>query len=233
MVQVKGFQGITTLDYPDKVSSTIFLAGCNFRCPFCHNKELVDDFDSLQTITEERLFSLIDERKNFIEGISITGGEPLLSEDIIGFISNLREKFKLPVKVDTNGYNPQILKKLLSENLIDYVAMDIKTSPSKYVVACGVNIDFERIKSSVEILLNSKIDYEFRTTIVPQLVTLEDVREIGVLITGAKKYVIQQFRNWKTLNDDFTGVVPYKPEELKKFRDIMTQFVPDVSIVGI
>jgi len=233
MVLVKGFQGITTLDYPDRVSSTIFLAGCNFRCPFCHNKELVEDFESLQTITDDRLFSLIEERKDFIDGISITGGEPLLSEDIIGFISILKEKFKLPVKVDTNGYNPDILKKILSENLVDYVAMDIKTSPSKYVIACGVNIDFERIKNSIEILLHSSVDYEFRTTMVPQLVTLEDVREIGVLIAGAKKYVIQQFRNWKTLKDDFTGIVPYKPEELKKARDIMTQFVPEILIVGV
>ncbi|MEO0281233.1 MAG: anaerobic ribonucleoside-triphosphate reductase activating protein [candidate division WOR-3 bacterium] len=233
MVTVKGFQGITTLDFPEKVSSTIFLAGCNFRCPFCHNPELVKDFDIIQTIDENKLFSLLDERKNFIEGISITGGEPLMSEDVIDFIANLKERFELPIKVDTNGYTPKILEEVLTKNLVDYVAMDIKTSPSKYIIASGINLDFDRIKNSVDILLNSKIDYEFRTTMVPQLVTLEDIREIGVLIAGAKKYIIQQFRNIKTLNDDFKMIKPYKPEELKKARDIMTQFVNNVSIIGI
>lgn len=233
MVKVKGFQGITTLDFPEKVSSTIFLAGCNFRCPFCHNPELVKDFDILQTIDENKLFSLLDERKSFVEGISITGGEPLMSEDVVDFIGKLKERFELPVKVDTNGYTPEILKKVLTENLVDYVAMDIKTSPSKYIVGSGINLDFERIKESIEVLLNSKIDYEFRTTMVPQLVTTEDIREIGVLIAGAKKYVIQQFRNFKTLNEDFKTLKPYRPEELKKARDIMTQFVNNVLIIGI
>lgn len=233
MVTVKGFQGITTLDFPEKVSSTIFLAGCNFRCPFCHNPELVKDFDIIQTIDENKLFSLLDERKNFIEGISITGGEPLVSEDVIDFIERLKKKFELPIKIDTNGYTPEILERVLKKDLADYVAMDIKTSPSKYIVGSGINLDFEKIKNSIEILLNSKIEYEFRTTMVPQLVTLEDIREIGVLIAGAKKYVIQQFRNIKTLNDDFKTIKPYKPEELKKARDIMTQFVNNVYIVGI
>lgn len=233
MLQIKGFQGITLLDYPDRVSATIFVAGCNFRCPFCHNYELVENFDQLPTIEKEKLFTLIEDRKNFIEGLAITGGEPLLSDDIADLLIELKNLFNLPIKVDTNGYNPDLLKRLIDENLVDYIAMDIKTSPSKYNIGAGVNLNFALIGKSVNILLDSKIDYEFRTTMVPEIVKLEDMREIGILVEGAKKYVLQQFRNIKTLNNDFTKIIPYKPEELKKARDILIQFVQKVILIGI
>ncbi len=233
MLQIKGFQGITLLDYPERVSATIFVAGCNFRCPFCHNYELVENFDQIPTIEKEKLFTLIEERKNFIEGLAITGGEPLLSDDISDLLIKLKNRFNLPIKVDTNGYNPDLLKRLLDENLVDYIAMDIKTSPSKYSIGAGINLNFKLIEKSVNTLLDSKIDYEFRTTMVPEIVNLEDIREIGILVEGAKKYVLQQFRNIKTLNNDFTKIIPYKPEELKKARDILVQFVQKVILIGV
>lgn len=231
-IRIKGFQGVTLLDYPDKVASTIFLGGCNFKCPSCHNPELID-INELPDIDEEVVFSDIGKRKNFIEGICITGGEPLLFDEVIKFIEDIKSRTDKKVKIDTNGYNPALLKKIIDLKIVDYIAMDIKTSLKKYYIAAGVGIKDEIIKESIELLLSGNIEYEFRNTCVPELVTFDDIREIGVLISGAKKMSIQQFKNTKTFSDEFLKVRPYKPEELKKFRDILIQYVPSVDIRGI
>ena len=230
-IRIKGFQGTTLLDYPDKVASTIFLGGCNFRCPYCHNPELIENKG--EDIDEDWLFGEIEKRRNFIEGICITGGEPLLFDEITDFIRSLKRETGKLIKIDTNGYNPDLLKKVIESGKCDYIAMDIKSSLKKYFIAAGVNIEEEKIKKSIDIIMDSKIDYEFRTTVVPEIIKSDDIREIGTLINGAKKISLQQFRSIKTYNEDFQKLKPYKPEELNKFRDILSQFVEGIDIKGI
>lgn len=230
-IKVKGFQGVTLLDYPDRVASTIFLGGCNFRCPFCHNPELLDE--SAKEIDDEWVFAEIGKRRNFIEGICITGGEPLLFDEIVEFVTQLKQLSGKSIKIDTNGYNPELLKKVIDSGIVDYIAMDVKTSLKKYFIAAGTPIDENRIKASIEILMNSGIEYEFRTTVVPEIVQSEDIREIGAVINGAKKAALQQFRAQKTLNEEFGKLKPYKPEELIRFRDILSQFVERIEIRGV
>ncbi|HAV92929.1 TPA: anaerobic ribonucleoside-triphosphate reductase activating protein [candidate division WOR-3 bacterium] len=230
-IRIKGFQGVTLLDYPDKVASTIFLGGCNFKCPFCHNPELIDNRG--EDIEEDFLFSELLRRRNFIEGICITGGEPLLFDEVIDFIKALKRETGKLIKIDTNGYNPVLLKKIIELNIVDYIAMDVKTSLKKYYIAAGVNVDEEKIKTSIDSIIASNIDYEFRTTVVPEIVQSEDIREIGSLVNGAKKISLQQFRAQKTYNEEFQKLKPYKPEELKRFRDILSQFVDKIDIRGV
>jgi len=233
MPRVKGIQGVSLLDYPDKICTTLFLEGCNFRCPFCHNPELVEINDATEEIIFADVLKKIEGRKNFIEGICITGGEPLLNDGIIDFVKELKKDRGLPIKIDTNGYNPALLKRMIEDGLMDFVAMDIKTSMKKYYIAAGTGINEDFIKESIEIILNSSIPYEFRTTVVPEVVSSDDIREIGSLVNGAKKYALQQFRNEKVLSSDFNKVTPYRPEEIKKFKDILLQFVEIVEIRGI
>ena len=222
---------MTLLDYPDRVASTIFLGGCNFRCPFCHNPELLDN--STDDIENEFIFSEIEKRRNFIEGICITGGEPLISDEIIDFIKEIKKTGNKPIKIDTNGYNPELLKRVMESGDVEYIAMDVKSSAKKYFIAAGVPIDEERIKTSIDIIMNSSLAYEFRTTVVPEIITSEDIREIGSLINGARKFVLQQFRPQKTLNKEFQMLKPYKPDQLIKFRDILSQFAETIEIRGV
>ena len=230
-IRIKGFQGVTLLDYPDRVASTIFLGGCNFKCPFCHNPELIDNRG--EDIEEDFLFSELLKRRNFIEGICITGGEPLLFDEVIDFIKALKRETGKLIKIDTNGYNPVLLKKIIDLNIVDYIAMDVKTSLKKYYIAAGVNVDEEKIKTSIDSIIASNIDYEFRTTVVPEIVQSEDIREIGSLVNGAKKISLQQFRAQKTYNEEFQKLKPYRPEELKRFKDILSQFVDKIDIRGV
>ncbi|MGE3062618.1 MAG: anaerobic ribonucleoside-triphosphate reductase activating protein [bacterium] len=230
-ISIRGFQGVTLLDYPDKVAATIFLGGCNFKCPFCHNPELLND--STKELDEEWVFSELSRRRNFIEGVCITGGEPLLFKEIIDFMSELKRISGKAIKIDTNGYNPDLLKRVIESGNVDYIAMDVKTSIKKYFIAAGVAVQEENIKRSIELIMNSEIDYEFRTTVVPEIVTSDDIREIGSLINGAKRVALQQFRQQKTLNPEFQTLKPYRPEELRKFRDILSQFSDRIEVRGI
>lgn len=147
--------------------------------------------------------------------------------------SELKKRSGVLIKIDTNGYNPSLLEKIISEGLADFIAMDIKTSLKKYYIAAGVGINEDMIKSSIDLLIGSNVMYEFRTTAVPGIVTSDDIREIGALVNGAKKYALQQFRSERVLSDEFTGLKPYKPEEIRKFKDILLQFVQNVEIRGI
>ncbi len=233
MVHIKHIQGITLLDYPNKVASTLFTAGCNFRCPFCHNTELIENDPNMPDIPYEEVFARLNERKTFIDGICITGGEPLLTRDMIDFLKQLKDNVGLPIKIDTNGYTPEILNDIINQNLVNYIAMDIKTSFEKYHIATGLNINTDKIKESIDIIMNSNIDYEFRTTVVPEIVDSDDIRNIGSYIVGAKKFALQQFRRMKTYDEKYQELYPYKPEELRKFEDILKQFLNNIEIRGI
>ena len=194
-MKINGFQKLTLLDFPEKVACIIFTAGCNFRCPFCHNASLVTHIDENQNIDEEEIFTYLEKRKGLLDGVCITGGEPLLQSDIKEFIQKIKN-MGYAVKLDTNGSYPEKLRDLIENNLVDYVAMDIKNSREKYAETAGIqNLLLDNIEKSISILLENKVDYEFRTTVVNELHTKEDIKNISVLIKGAKKYFIQNFKD--------------------------------------
>lgn len=189
---IGGFQKMTVLDYPEKVACTVFLTGCNFRCPFCHNASLVTE-NWIRGVGIDEVFSYLKKRKGLIDGVCITGGEPLLNNDIEDLIRPIKSMGYL-VKLDTNGTNPTRLRELIENGLVDYVAMDIKNSSEKYALTCGVKaVNFTKIEESINLLINGNIDYEFRTTVVEPLHTVEDIEKIGKLIKGAKSLYLQGF----------------------------------------
>ncbi len=193
-MRIVGLMKTTLLDYPGKVASTIFTGGCNFRCPYCHNGDLVLNHTTMEPYSEEEIFSHLNKRKNTLNGVCITGGEPTLQSELPEFIRKVKT-LNLLVKLDTNGTNPAMLSSLLNEGLLDYVAMDIKHCKSKYNdVACMNPLDLQSIEDSVEILKNSSIDYEFRTTVTRELHKMEDFQEIGKWIEGSKAYYLQPYK---------------------------------------
>lgn len=192
-MQINGFQKLTLLDFPGKVACIVFTAGCNFRCPFCHNASLVTHIDNDLRIDEEEIFTYLQKRQGLLDGVCITGGEPLLQQGIEEFIKKIKA-LGYYVKLDTNGSYPEKLKKLIDNKLVDYVAMDIKNSKEKYMKTSGVeNISLENIEKSISLLLENKVEYEFRTTVVNELHTVEDIENIANWIKGAPKYFLQNF----------------------------------------
>ncbi len=215
-MKIGGFQGTTLIDYPGKIASTIFTCGCNFQCPFCHNPELVfiDKFQ-MNCSDGNELLEKLEKRREFIEGVCITGGEPTLNNDLCEYIYRIKSIGYL-VKLDTNGYKPDVIKNLLEKNLIDAIAMDIKSSFKMYSNASGIDVDILRIKDSIELIRNSNIQYEFRTTLVPDYVIPEDVDEIVGYINGANHYVLQQFHKDKVLYPERVSDKPYDKEVFYK-----------------
>jgi pyruvate formate lyase activating enzyme len=218
---IAGIQRTSLVDWPEKICSTVFIAGCNFRCGFCHNPELVlpEEVEKLEPITENELLTALVERKRFIDGVCITGGEPLLSPDLLPLLYKIKAK-GFEIKLDTNGSIPTILKKIIEEKLVDYVAMDIKGPKERYPELTNSKININLIEESVKILRTSNINYEFRTTVVKSLHKPEDIREIGNWLDGSKAYYLQQFDNGqKMIDTSFCKVRPYTPEELNEMLD--------------
>jgi len=203
---------LTLIDYPGKIAATVFTIGCNFFCSFCHNSELVDPekIKKQPIISEKEFFEFLESRKGDLDGVCITGGEPTIHKDLPGFIKKIKE-LGFSVKLDTNGSNPEMLKKLIGEKLIDYIAMDIKGP-------------LQIPKKSVEIIKNSGIDYEFRTTIVPALHKKEDIIKIAKEISPAKKYFLQQFRPGKNLDKKFEKEKTYSKKELDEFCEVIKSY---------
>lgn len=198
-MQILGINKTTLLDYPGCVAATVFTGGCNFRCPFCHNRGLVLEPSLGRAVPEEEVLDFFKKRKNILKGVCITGGEPTLQADLPDFIARV-QRMGYRIKLDTNGYRPEILKKLLEEGLLDYVAMDIKNSPDKYAVSSGMEgmdegFDFGRIRESVNILMEGNVEYEFRTTVVKELHAVEDMVKIGEWIKGCSAYFLQKFQD--------------------------------------
>ncbi len=190
-----GLQKLTLIDYPGHIAATVFTVGCNFRCPFCHNPELVLSMGyKVSSIFEDELFKFLEDRKGKLEGVCITGGEPTIQPDIIDFIQKIKH-LGYKVKLDTNGTRPDVLRNLFRKNLLDFVAMDIKSSLEEYDKTTNSQVDIERIKLSVKLIRNSAVDYEFRTTVVPGLHKEEDFAKIGKWLAGSKKYVLQAFED--------------------------------------
>ncbi|MDD4661940.1 MAG: anaerobic ribonucleoside-triphosphate reductase activating protein [Candidatus Pacebacteria bacterium] len=215
-MRIGGLQKTTLIDYPSEIACIVFLIGCNFRCPFCFSKELVLEDTELFEISDEEFFTFLKKRQGQLDACVICGGEPTLNKELPDFCKRIKD-LGFKVKLDTNGSNPEMIKQLVKEKLIDYIAMDVKAPFEKYSIAIGVNFDVNKIKESIEIIKNSGIDYEFRTTIVPQIHTLEDIKEIAKQISPAKKFFVQNFRNDKDLLDNsFKDVVPFSDAELNE-----------------
>ena len=228
---INGFQKLTILDYPGKVACIVFTPGCNFRCPFCHNAALVTHIDKDTYIDEEEVLSYLKKRQEILDGVVITGGEPLLQDGIEEFIGKIKD-LGYAIKLDTNGSFPEKLISLVEKGLVDYVAMDIKNSKAKYMVTIGVNnIDMASIEKSVDFLLQNKVDYEFRTTIVDGFHTVDDIQDIVVWIKGAHKYFLQNFVDSGDLIE--AGLSPVSVDMLKEMKKKATEFVPCVEIRGI
>lgn len=195
-----GFQKLTLLDYPGKIATTVFTVGCSFRCPFCHNPELVDLRLAHNEESEKNFFEFLKKRKGKLEGVCITGGEPTIQPDIIKFIKKIK-KLGFLVKLDSNGTRPDVLKKIIDQKLVDYIAMDIKSSLENYDIATGSKVDKDRIRLSVNLIMHSKISYEFRTTVVPGLHTEDNFEEIAKWINGAEAYYLQEYREEQKILD--------------------------------
>lgn len=189
-MEIHGFNKTTLLDYPEHIAATVFTGGCNFRCPFCHNGELVLDPGCQPSVPEEEVLAYLKKRQGILQGVCITGGEPTLQRDLRKFLQKIKE-LEYPIKLDTNGYMPGVLWELLQEHLIDYVAMDIKASRDNYARAAGLpHIDISRIEESIGILKSSGIPYEFRTTVVKGIHTVAEFEKIGKWIAGCPAYLL-------------------------------------------
>ena len=230
-MQIKGLVKTSIVDYPGKIATVVFVGGCNFRCPYCHNADLVLRPDSLPDIEVGEVLRLLAERRGFVDGVVITGGEPTLQADL-DFFREVKA-LGLAVKLDTNGYHPHSLQRLLQEGLLDYVAMDAKGPLEKYPLVAGRRIDTKRIENSIQLVLSSEIEHEFRTTVVPGMVVVEDVDAVAQSIAGARQYVLQQFRPSLTLAPQFTMMDPYPAAVLEEMADAARRWVANVSIRGI
>ncbi len=218
-----GLEKMTLIDYPGRVACMVYTIGCNFRCPYCHNPELVDE--TVETrITERDFFDFLDKRKKLLEGVVVTGGEPTMHADLPDFMKNVRARGVL-VKLDTNGTNPAMLDRVIKEGLVNYVAMDIKSPLRSYSRTVARPTDIEAIQKSIDILLSSSVEYEFRTTLIKALVSPADLEEIGEEIRGAKRYYLQKFIPTKLLNPQFRRKTTYDDAELTALQAIMSHYV--------
>ena len=222
---------MTLLDFPGKVACTVFTGGCNFRCPFCHNALLVTELNEAETFDDEEILSFLKKRKGLLDGVAITGGEPLMTDEIIDFIKKIKAE-GYPVKLDTNGSYPERLKYLVNNNLADYVAMDIKNSRELYAETAGIrNLNLSAIEESVSFLLQGNVDYEFRTTVVKNFHTINSIASAAEWIKGAKRYFLQNFIDSGNLIGD--GICGVDKDEMEKMREAASQFVPQTTIRGI
>ena len=224
-MNIAGVQKVTLLDYPGKVACEIFTQGCNFECPFCQNSSLIP-ITNTGEFSEEEIFEYLNLRKNILDGVVITGGEPTVQKDLKSFIKKIKD-LGLLVKLDTNGGNPKVLQELIDEKLVDYVAMDIKNIFNKYNITSGKKINLDNIKKSIEILKASKIDYEFRTTIIKEMHSLDDIISICKLV-GDAKYYLQNFEDSENVIDH--SLHGFSREELLFIDKYLKDVFPNVEI---
>jgi len=226
-----GYQKLTLIDYPGKLATTVFTVGCSFRCPFCHNPELVDLSLHHEVKSEEEFFKFLKSRKGKLEGVCITGGEPTIQPDIISFIEKIK-KLGFVVKLDTNGTHPEVVEEIFRLGIVDYVAMDIKHTKEKYALASGKKMDIKKIEKSVKLIMESGIGYEFRTTVVPGIHVEEDFLEIAKWIQGAEKYYLQIYRDIKILDKDLKKINKGKMVNLERVQKEIAPFIKKVVVRG-
>jgi len=238
-VKIHGLQKMTLLDFPEHVACTVFLGGCDLRCPYCHNYELATG-KVPPVMEEEELLAFLGKRKGLLDGVAITGGEPCLHRDLPDFIARIRA-LGFAVKLDTNGTHPDMLREVLEKGLVDYVAMDVKNSPAKYALTAGLaekETDENHepafvgaVRESIRILMSSGVDYEFRTTVVQELHGEEDFEKIGIWIKGAKRYFLQCFTDRDTV--PYGGLSAPSKAKLEAYAAIVRRYVGDVRIRGV
>lgn len=229
-MNIQGLQKLTLLDYPGKMACTVFTAGCNLRCPFCHNSRLVINPEKQSEYTDEEIFSFLKKRSGILDGVAITGGEPLLQNDIEDFIRRVKD-LGYAVKLDTNGTFPEKLRDLVEKGLIDYVAMDVKNSPELYAETVGIiGYDISKIKESIDFLLEGRVDYEFRTTVVREFHSVFGMNGLGEMIKGARRHFLQGFIDSGELIGFGMSAVP--KEEMERMKKIMLQYVDECEIRG-
>ncbi len=230
-MKIQGLQKLTLLDYPEKVACTVFFAGCNFRCPFCHNASLVVNIPKEADTTEEAFFAFLKKRQGILDGVCITGGEPLMQPEIEGFIRKIKA-LGYAVKLDTNGSYPEKLKYLVHEGLIDYVAMDIKNAISAYEETAGIDGSYlEAVQESVAFLKEGTVAYEFRTTVTKNFHTAERFEEIGKWIQGADRYFLQAFVDSGDLISP--NIIGCDAKEMNEFLSIVKPYIPNARLRGI
>ncbi len=230
-MQIHGLQKTTLLDYPGKVAATVFFGGCNFRCPFCHNMNLVLHPESESCISEQDVFTFLRSRVNILDGVCITGGEPTLQAELLPFIYKIKSLGFL-VKLDTNGSSPLVLKELVHNSLLDYVAMDIKSSEAFYSSVCGLSsFDYTSIKESISFLLENSVPYEFRTTVIFEYHNSSVFHDIGYQIQGAENYYLQAFQDSDYVMDH--SLHACSKEMMLQYKKLLTPYVKHVSLRGI
>ena len=229
---IKGFQGTSLLDFPRRVASLIFYGGCNLRCPYCHNPALVEDPQQYPDIPEADVLALLKQRQGFIDGVVISGGEPTLVPDLGEFIAQIKQ-LDLLVKLDTNGLQPRVVEDLLAQNLLDFVAMDIKTAVPRYAELSPHHVDVDALQSCVVLLKQAEIEVEFRTTCVPGLVEEADIHAMGELLRDEPLWVLQQFFPEPAMDEKMRQCLPHTPQVVRKFAIIAANYVKEVQIRGL
>lgn len=227
-MRIYGLQKLSLVDYPGKTAAVLFTGGCNFRCPFCHNFELV--MNPGEPMNDNEVFDYLKKRKGLLDAVVITGGEPLLHSDVAETVKEVKA-LGYPVKIDTNGTFPGRLAELLAQGNVDYVAMDIKNCREKYYLTAGADVDLDAVEKSIVLLKNSGVDFEFRTTVVSQLHTEEDFVRIGQWIKGEEKYYLQRFKDSE--NVPYGNLTAPDDETMRSFLSAVQRFVPNAAIRGI
>lgn len=230
-MEINGLQRLTLLDYPGKVACTVFLGGCNLRCPFCHNASIVTETPA-ETIGEDELFAFLEKRRGILDGVCVTGGEPLLHPELEELLQRIKN-FGYAVKLDTNGCFPARLKKIVLNGLTDYVAMDVKSSPEHYAQAVGLpgGFDYAPVRESMDFLLSGKQEYEFRTTVVKGLHNAEILRDAAIEIRGAKRYFLQKFVDSGDLIGE--GLSAFSDKEMQGFLAVVAPYVETAALRGV
>ncbi|MDO5044805.1 MAG: anaerobic ribonucleoside-triphosphate reductase activating protein [Coriobacteriia bacterium] len=226
-MRIGGLQKLSLLDYPEKLACVVFSQGCNLRCPFCHNASLVLPQNDANYISEEAFFDFLKSRQGLLDGVCVSGGEPTIHKDLKDFLTRIRA-LNFTIKLDTNGTNPQVLQELLDEGLVDYVAMDIKNGPSAYAQTCGGFDVVKEVEQSIRMLMESSLDYEFRTTVCAPFHTQDSMRELGLWIKGAKRYYLQAFQDSGSLLG--TGVSSLTQSDLKHFQEMLLPYLANTKI---
>ena len=232
-MNIRGLYKTSLVDFPGKISTVIFTGGCNLRCGYCHNRDMVLDPGSLESYSDEYVLDFLSFRKNLIDGVTLTGGEPALNSDLTLFLKKIRE-IGLLIKLDTNGFSPPVIKDVLDQNLADYIALDVKSSPGKYPLVTGRDLSFEAVLETINIMKDYGVDFELRTTCIPGLVTLDDIEIIGRTVGNVKRYFLQQFVNVSTLIDSSMECLsPYPVTYLEAMKKKCLEFADTCAIRGI
>ncbi|MBR2520644.1 MAG: anaerobic ribonucleoside-triphosphate reductase activating protein [Oscillospiraceae bacterium] len=229
-MEINGLQKLTLLDYPGRTACTVFLAGCNYRCPFCHNAALVVGGDSVDLIPQGEFFAYLEKRRGVLEGVCITGGEPTLRPDLEEFAARIHSLGYL-VKLDTNGTRPEVIKRMAEAGLVDRFAMDVKASREEYPALCGAVPHLDAVEESIDFLMSSGTEYEFRTTLVKGLHTPRGVEDLARRLSGAKAYFLQQFRDSGSTIEP--GLEAFDEEEMRSLLETVRKYVPAAQLRGL